>query len=57
MFNVVRNQLFDMDCPENELNRAKQQLQNMTDVSFPFSVFWKWHILSDTFLSAVFEIN
>ena len=46
-----------MDCPENEQTRAKQQLQNMTDVAYPFSVFWKWHILSDTFLSTVFEIN
>ena len=48
------NKLFDIDCPENEQSRAKQQLQNMTGISYPFSVFWKWHIKSDTFLSAVF---
>jgi hypothetical protein len=48
------NKLFDIDCPEKEKNRAKQQLQNMTDVSYPFSAFWKWHILDDTFLSAIF---
>ena len=53
MFNVVQNKLFDIDCPENEQIKAKQQLQNMTDVAYPFSVFWKWHILCDTFLSAM----
>ena len=46
------NKLFDPDCSENEKVKAKQQLQNMIDVSYPFSVFWKWHILSDEFLSS-----
>jgi len=51
------NKLFDIDCPENEQTRAKQQLQNMSDVAYPFSVFWKWHILSDTFLSSIIVNN
>jgi len=47
------NKLFDINCPEKEKAKAQQQLQNMTDVSYPFSVFWKWHILSDSFLSTI----
>jgi hypothetical protein len=29
-------------------------LMQMKDVSYPFSIFWKWHILSDTSLAAQF---
>jgi len=46
------NKLYDLSSSEKEKNRAKEELKNMTDVSYPFSVFWKWHIKSDKFLSA-----
>jgi hypothetical protein len=36
-----------------EKQEAIERLKKMTDVAFPFSVFWKWHILSDEFLSGV----
>jgi hypothetical protein len=48
------NKLFDLSCFDGEKEKAKGHLKNMTDVSYPFSAFWKWHILSDTFLSEQF---
>lgn len=48
------NKLYDISSSEKEKNRAKEELTRMTNVTYPFSVFWKWHIKSDTFLSAQF---
>ena len=34
---------------------ALEHLKNMVEDSYPFSIFWKWHIKSDTFLSNHFQ--
>lgn len=39
------------DSLQSAKDNAKEHLKNMTDVSYPFSIFWKWHIKSDIFLS------
>jgi hypothetical protein len=39
------------DSTPREKVNAKEHLENMMDISYPFSVFWKWHILCDVFLS------
>jgi len=43
------------DSLQSEKEKAKEHLKNMTDISYPFSVFWKWHIKSDMFLSTQLE--
>jgi hypothetical protein len=43
---ILRNQ----DSLQSDKNKAKEHLMLMRDVSYPFSVFWKWHVLSDKFL-------
>jgi uncharacterized protein (TIGR02646 family) len=37
-----------------EKDRAKEHLRQMQEDIYPFSVFWKWHILSDAFLATIF---
>lgn len=32
---------------EQEIQEAKNKLRPMCDVSYPFSVFWRWHLLTD----------
>ncbi|MBU6957575.1 hypothetical protein KRR23_07460 [Pseudomonas sp. CVAP len=34
---------------EREL--AKGRIESMLEVGFPFSVFWRWHVIEDSFLS------
>ena len=51
-FLAQSNILYDISSSEKEQNLAKTELQNMTDIAYPFSIFWKWHIKSEPFLSA-----
>jgi hypothetical protein len=46
-----RRILKNRSSSEAEKEKAKELLTKMQHVSYPFSVFWKWHILSDTFLA------
>jgi uncharacterized protein (TIGR02646 family) len=50
-----RRTLKSKDALQSEKDNAKEHLTNMIGVSYPFSVFWKWHILSDAFLSPQFS--
>jgi uncharacterized protein (TIGR02646 family) len=50
-----RRILKNRDSSQSEKDRAKEHLIRMQDISYPFSVFWKWHILSDSFLAALFS--
>jgi hypothetical protein len=45
-----RRVLKSKDTLDSEKDSAIEHLKKMTDTSYPFSVFWKWHILSDAFL-------
>ena len=47
---IVKNK----DSLLSEKNNAIEHLKIMSQDNYPFSVFWKWHIKSDTFLSAQF---
>jgi uncharacterized protein (TIGR02646 family) len=38
-------------------DEAKQHLLNMVRDPYPFSIFWKWHIWSDPYLSSVLEFG
>jgi uncharacterized protein (TIGR02646 family) len=42
------------DTLQSEKDNAKEHLTKMIDVSYPFSVFWRWHIRSDNFLAPLF---
>jgi hypothetical protein len=46
-----RRTIKNKDSTPKEKDNAKGQLENMMDVSYPFSIFWKWHVSSDVFLS------
>ncbi|MHB9295130.1 hypothetical protein PilKf_00871 [Pillotina sp. SPG140] len=46
--------LKDEDSLLHEKDAAKEHLKNMMEVSYPFSIFWRWHILSDSFLRGLF---
>lgn len=39
----------------NEREHAKDRIMSMLLDKFPFSVFWKWHVLSDNFLCEYLE--
>ena len=45
-----RVSLRDKRTSDEEKAHAKGRLKSMLKVSFPFSVFWRWHLLSDSFL-------
>jgi hypothetical protein len=34
-----------------ERQHARGRIEAMLDVSFPFSVFWRWHVIEDSYLS------
>jgi hypothetical protein len=53
-FIVHRRILKNRDSLEAEKENAKEHLTKMQEISYPFSVFWKWHIASDTFLATLF---
>jgi uncharacterized protein (TIGR02646 family) len=44
---VIKNK----DSASKEKDNAKKHLENMMDVSYPFSIFWRWHVSGDAFLS------
>lgn len=50
-FLSYRRTIRDKRSTDEEVEHAKKRLIAMLKISFPFSVFWKWHILSDSFLS------
>ncbi|MCS1373861.1 HNH endonuclease [Serratia marcescens] len=45
-----RQILIDFESTEQQIAYAKASLKAMCKISFPFSIFWKWHIRLDTFL-------
>jgi hypothetical protein len=49
----IKNRIIvkDKDSLPTDREKAMEHLKIMTEVSYPFSVFWKWHILSDSFLA------
>lgn len=49
-FLTYRGTLRDKRFTEEEKALAKGRIKSMIKVSFPFSVFWRWHLLSDSFL-------
>lgn len=49
-FIADRRVLKSLDTLQTDKEKAKAHLTQMQDASYPFSVFWKWHILSDAFL-------
>ena len=49
------NILLDNSYSDTEKLEAKQELIEMTEISYPFSVFWKWHILSDNELLKIYN--
>jgi uncharacterized protein (TIGR02646 family) len=54
-FISYRRILKNQDSIQSEKESAKERLTRMTDASYLFSVFWKWHILNDRFLSTQFS--
>lgn len=47
-FMFYRNLLADKRSTNSEVCTAKEKLKNMCSKEYPFSVFWKWHILKDS---------
>jgi hypothetical protein len=45
------------DSIESERKDAETHLRNMIQVSYPFSVIWRWHVLSDKVLSGILSIG
>jgi hypothetical protein len=45
-----RRTLKSRDALDSKKADAREHLRRMTAVSYPFSVFWKWHIQQDSFL-------
>jgi hypothetical protein len=43
--------LKNRDALQSEKAEAVERLKKMVKDSYPFSIFWKWHIQSDSFLS------
>ena len=39
-----------------KIQEAKEQLTVMCSISYPFSVFWKWHILEDVIVKRKFPL-
>jgi hypothetical protein len=52
-FISCRQRLKNRDALPKEKEEAKGHLMQMKDISYPFSIFWKWHILSDTSLETL----
>jgi uncharacterized protein (TIGR02646 family) len=38
-----------------EKNDAQEHIRNMMRISYPFSVFWRWHVLSDSRICDIFQ--
>lgn len=54
-FLTYRLTIRDKRSTANEKRHAEDRIKAMLADSFPFSVFWKWHVISDTFLSGTLE--
>ena len=50
---IVKNK----DSLRLEKDKAIEHLKIMSQDDYPFSVFWKWHIKSDAFLSTQITEN
>lgn len=50
-----RSVLRDKRSTDEEKEHAKGRIKSMLKVAFPFSVFWRWHLLSDTLLKDQLE--
>jgi uncharacterized protein (TIGR02646 family) len=50
-FLEYRYTLKNKESTSSAKQHAKESIEAMLKVSFPFSVFWRWHLLSDSFLS------
>jgi hypothetical protein len=48
-----RRILKDEDSLPSEKDDAKEHLKNMIKVTYPFSVFWQWYVISDPFLNGI----
>ena len=46
-----RRVLFSKKSTDTKKQEAKESIEAMLRVSFPFSVFWRWYVLSDSFLA------
>ncbi|MDZ5640837.1 HNH endonuclease [Enterobacter sp. A103] len=46
-FTGWRMKLVSARSTVQEIQEAKNKLKPMCDVSYPFSVFWRWHLLTD----------
>jgi hypothetical protein len=46
-----RNILKNKKSTAKEKEHAKDRIEAMLKVNFPFAIFWRWHLLSDAFLS------
>lgn len=49
-----RDQLYSRKSTPQKVQEAKTELSLMCTVSYPFSVFWKWHVLNDILLQRKF---
>jgi hypothetical protein len=47
--------LKNRDALSSDKTDALEHLKNMVKDAYPFSIFWKWHIKSDSFLSNHFH--
>lgn len=54
-FLTYRLTIRDKRSTDNEKQHAIDRIKAMLKDSFPFSVFWKWHVISDSFLSNELE--
>jgi hypothetical protein len=41
----------------SDKEKAMEHLSIMTEVSYPFSVFWKWHVFGDSFLAGKVSVK
>jgi uncharacterized protein (TIGR02646 family) len=47
---ISRQTLIAFESTEQQIDHAKASLKAMCKISFPFSIFWRWHIRLDNFL-------
>lgn len=47
-FLTHRKTLIDKRSTDDEISEAKNKLKAMCKICYPFSVFWKWHVMKDS---------
>jgi uncharacterized protein (TIGR02646 family) len=52
---IHRRTLRDKKSTKTDKQHAKESIESMLKVHFPFAVFWRWHVLSDSFLATELE--